>query len=144
MVLDNGSTLLLASSLASGRLFQINGNGGVLNTQSFSFSTSGSFYTAGPFTTLGSGSVTLSGQTIQLSGSTTVAAGSNLVLAGTGVASLQAGATLNGNLVVNAPIRVNFDQSAGSSGLLELGPVWRIGPDRGRILRQHHTKLHEQ
>ncbi len=121
VVLDNGSTLLLASSLASGRLFQINGNGGVLNTQSFSFSTSGSFYTAGPFTTLGSGSVTLSGQTIQLSGSTTVAAGSNLVLAGTGVASLQAGATLNGNLVVNAPIRVNFDQSAGSSGLLSSG-----------------------
>ena len=116
VVIDNGSTLLLASSLSSGRLFQINGNGGVLNTQSFSFSTSGSFYTAGPFTKLGSGSMALSGQGIQLSGSTTLAAG-NLVLSGSGVASLQGGATLNGNLVVNGPIRVNFDQSAGSSGL---------------------------
>ena len=45
VIIDNGSTLLLASSLSSGRLFQINNNGGVVNTQSFSFGTSGSFYT---------------------------------------------------------------------------------------------------
>ncbi len=96
-------------------MFEIGSNGGVLNTQSFSFSTSGSFIAGGAFTELGSGSLTLNGAVVQLSGSTSLAAG-NLVLSGTNGASLQGGATLNGNLVINGAERVNFD-SVGSAGL---------------------------
>jgi fibronectin-binding autotransporter adhesin len=115
VVIDNGAALQLASSLSSGRLFEIGNNGGVLDTQTFAFSTSGSFLASGPFTKLGSGNLTLTGAAVQLSGSTTITAG-DLVLAGSNAASLQGGGTFNGNLVVNGPKRVNFD-SVGSTGL---------------------------
>ncbi len=114
VVIENGATLQLASSLSSGRLFEIGSNGGVLDTQGFSFSTSGSFLTGGNYTQLGSGTVTLSGAAVQLSGSTTITAGA-IVLSGTSGASLQGGGTLNGNLVVSQPERVNFD-NGGTSG----------------------------
>jgi autotransporter-associated beta strand protein len=115
VVVDNGATLQLASGLTSGRLFEIGSNGGVLDTQGFSFSTTGSFFAGGNFTQLGSGTVSLSGAAVQLSGSTSFAAGA-LVLNGTSGASLQGGATLNGNLVVTQPERVNFD-NGGTSGI---------------------------
>ena len=47
VVLDNGSTLLLASNLSSGRIFETGPNGGVLNTNGNSFSTSGNFLGGG-------------------------------------------------------------------------------------------------
>ncbi len=116
LVVDYGSTLQLASSFSSGRTFEIGSNGGVLNTNGFSFSTSGSFFGGGAYTQLGSGTVSLSGPSAQLSGSVSIAAGSTLALSGTNGASLQGGATLNGNLVINGPTRVNFDNN-GTSGM---------------------------
>ncbi len=115
VVLDNGSTLQLASSLASARLFEIGANGGVLDTHGFNFSTNGSFLGGGNYTQLGSGTVTLSGAAVQLSGSTSIDTGGAVVLSGTSGASLQGGATLNGNLVVTKAERVNFD-NGGTSG----------------------------
>ena len=88
----------------------------MLNTNAFSFSTSGSFIDAGTYTQLGSGTVSLSGPAVQLSGSTSIPAGGTLLLSGTNGASLQGGASLNGNLVISQGERVNFD-NGGSSGL---------------------------
>ncbi len=116
VILDNGSTLLLASSLASGRVFGIGSNGGVLNTNGLSFSTSGRFLGVGNYTQLGSGTVALSGEIVQLSGSTTLGAGTTLALGGTNGASLQGGGTINGNLAITNAGRVNFD-SVGGTGV---------------------------
>jgi fibronectin-binding autotransporter adhesin len=131
VVIDNGSAVQLASGLSSGRLFEIGSNGGVIDTQSFSFSTSGSFIAGGTFTKLGSGTLTLNGAVVQLSGSTTLANGA-LVLSGTSGASLQGGATLNGNLVVSGVERVNFDSVSGAglyggSGQLQVATSGSIG-----------------
>jgi autotransporter-associated beta strand protein len=135
LVIDNNSTLQLASNLTSGRTFEIGSNGGVLNTQGFSFSTSGSFIGGGNYSQLGSGTVTLSGLSAQLSGSTSIAPGSTLVLSGSNAASLQGGAAINGNLVINGPTRVNFDNNLTSgmyagSGTIQVAYPGSVTPSK--------------
>jgi autotransporter-associated beta strand protein len=115
VVIDNGSTLQLATALSSSRLFEIGSNGGVIDTQGLSFTSSGSFVAGGSYTQLGAGTVSMSGLSVQLSGSATIPAGGALVLNGTNGASLQGGATFNGNLVIGQAERVNFD-NGGTSG----------------------------
>jgi autotransporter-associated beta strand protein len=125
VVLDGGATLQLASSLTTGRLLEIGnsvgGGGGVFNTNGLSASTSGNVLSNGNFTVAGGGSLALNGFSTQLSGSTTVTTGTTLVLGGTNVAAFQGGGTINGNIIIAAPERVNFDNGIyNGSGAVEV------------------------
>ena len=127
ITLDNGGTLAPAAvALNTGRNITVNSGGGTINTNSLSCSASGNVAVNGPFTVAGGGNLALTGNvtTASTSAPLLIASGSTLTIggaAGTEQDFLESGGTLNGNLVVDAPVRFDFSNAAyGGTGEVQL------------------------
>jgi fibronectin-binding autotransporter adhesin len=118
--LGNGSTLQTsAMGLSSSRSIIIGPGGGTFNTSGQTSSTSGPVVINGPFALSGSGNLVLTGNivtTTSAAGTTPIyiSQGTTLTVggaAGTEQNFLQSGGTIDGNLVVNSGIRLDFSNS---------------------------------
>jgi fibronectin-binding autotransporter adhesin len=115
--ISNGATLQVAGvGLISGRAISIGPGGATIDTGALSSSTSGAVSVNGPFTVSGGGNLTITGN---LTGSSitaplTIASGTSFTIGGTAgndLTFLRSGGTFNGNLVVSAPVRLDFNNA---------------------------------
>ncbi len=134
--ISNGATLqAMTTGIISGRTVAIGAGGATFNTGGLSSSTSGAVAVNGPFTVSGGGNLTITGAITSSSTAAplTIASGTSLTLggvAGTELTFLRSGGTFNGNLVVSAPIRLDFNNATyAGSGEVRLSYPGNINGD---------------
>jgi fibronectin-binding autotransporter adhesin len=130
LFLGNGSTVQIAGQgLVSSRSIIFGSGGGTFNTGGQISSLSGPSVINGPFTLTGGGNLTLTGNIVTTTTATAstpvvIVAGTTLTVGGTAGTEqnfLQSGGTINGNLVVNSGVRVDFSNATyGGSGVVQI------------------------
>jgi fibronectin-binding autotransporter adhesin len=115
VAISNGATLQVAGTgLASSRAVTVGAGGGVFDTGGLDSSIGGTVAVTGPFSVVGGGNLTLAGNITSNSTAAplTIATGTTLTINGTPGNELQflkSGGVFNGNLVISAPVRLDFN-----------------------------------